>query len=144
MGDKSNEGLDELLKELSAEINNNGGDLLDPQEIDKTRQDLEKYQLSSFPTTMSCVQAFDELVDCYSIGGQVRHVYRYGHMNNCLDKRNKVKFCLVTKLAGADEQKKRIATYYMEKLAKQKLERGSSEDVWKPRTEPVHRPFSEN
>lgn len=132
------DSLDELLKEL------NGG-LDEPANHPRNAvlpKDHNYYQLSSFPTEMSCSQAFDEMVACYSLGGQARHIYRYGGISYCSDRWAKMKFCLKMKNVWDDnERAKRIAKYHMEKLAKQKKEGGSSEDVWSVRTVPVNNPF---
>jgi hypothetical protein len=99
---------------------------------------------SSFPTTMSCSQAFNELVGCYSIGGQMRHYYRYGSVSQCSDKREKFRFCLSSKLKTGKEQEAVISRYYREKLAEKRLTVGSSEDVWTARKTKVHKPFIEH
>ncbi|CCF58063.1 hypothetical protein KAFR_0D04150 [Kazachstania africana CBS 2517] len=49
---------------------------------------------SKYPTTMSCMEAFDQLTICYSIGGQFRNYYRHGKFNSCDDQLKKFKFCL--------------------------------------------------
>lgn len=134
------DSLDELLKELNSELSapiNNSKTAL---ASDDPSQNF--YQLSSFPTEMSCSQAFDEMVACYSIGGQMRHIYRYGGISYCNDRWSKMKFCLRMKgVLNDNERAKRIAKYHMEKLAKQKKVGGSSEDIWKVRTVPVSNPF---
>lgn len=138
MSKTNDNDLDAIINEISKEIGN-------PAEYTKTVQkSLDRLDQTQFPTEMKCSQAFDELVECYSIGGQLRHVYRYGGMDMCQDKRSKLKFCLFTKLASKEEQRKRISKYYMERLARQKLENGSSEDIWTARTEPVYKPFRED
>lgn len=131
------DSLDELLKELNTEIN---------APVNSTAPTPEAkdnyYQLSSFPTEMACAQAFDEMVACYSIGGQVRHIYRYGGISYCNDRWSKMKFCLKLKAVwDENERAKRVAKYYMEQLAKQKKEKGSSEDIWSVRTVPISNPF---
>lgn len=75
---------------------------------------------------MSCVEAFDQLTGCYSLGGQVRHYYRYGRMNDCLRQYDKFKFCIF------NSDPKAIQDYYR-KVAEANKQRGSSEDVWEPR-----------
>ncbi|ODQ58933.1 hypothetical protein WICANDRAFT_32355, partial [Wickerhamomyces anomalus NRRL Y-366-8] len=77
-------------------------------------------------TTMSCTEAFDQLVACYSLGGQIRHYYRYGEMNDCVSQFSKFKFCLT----NSDPVK--IQQFYKETLDKKK-DTGSSEDVWELR-----------
>jgi hypothetical protein len=107
-------------------------------------KDNGEYSLTSFPTEMSCTQAFDELYACYSIGGQFRNLYRYGEMNNCKEKREKMKFCLFVKLNGEEEKKRQIAEFYKRDLAKKQSQHGSSENVWSRRREPLPpKPFLE-
>ncbi|CAN6637128.1 hypothetical protein TRVA0_016S01046 [Trichomonascus vanleenenianus] len=101
------------------------------------------YHLTSFPTEMSCSQAFDELYQCYSVGGQFRNIYRNGEMNACKDKRAKMLFCLRAKLDDVETQKVKIAQFYKEQLARKKATHGSSEDVWTRRTTPLSKPFLE-
>lgn len=72
----------------------------------------------------------------------MRHIYRYGGISYCKDRWAKAKFCLKMKAVWDENEKaKRIAMYHMEKLAKQKKEGGSSEDVWSVRTVPISNPF---
>uniref|UniRef100_A0A060TD38 ARAD1B21208p n=1 Tax=Blastobotrys adeninivorans TaxID=409370 RepID=A0A060TD38_BLAAD len=101
-------------------------------------------RLTSFPTSMSCSQAFDELYQCYSIGGQMRNMWRHGEMNACRQQREKFKFCWAVKLQSKPEQEKRIAQYYKRRLAERKAAKGSSENVWSRRKEPIIRPFLED
>lgn len=89
---------------------------------------------------MSCSQAFDEMVKCYGVGGQVRNVYRYGAMRDCKDKWKMFKFCVLVKMESTDVQKRRTQRFYKERLA-EKLIGGSSEDIWKMREKPIHEPF---
>ncbi|KAK9454660.1 hypothetical protein V1511DRAFT_358321 [Dipodascopsis uninucleata] len=83
---------------------------------------------------MSCTQQFDEMVKCYGVGGQLRHVYRYGTIRDCNDRWKMFKFCIGTRLDPIDVRKKRIQQFYKDKLSKQ-LEGGSSEDIWSIRNE---------
>lgn len=75
---------------------------------------------------MSCTQAFDALAGCYSVGGQVKHYYRYGHMNDCVKEFTKFRFCVM----NSDPVK--VQRWYKEEL-EEKRSRGSSEDVWSAR-----------
>lgn len=136
--DTESNDLDSIISEISKELDNS------TERLESARESLDRLDHTQFPTEMKCSQAFDELIDCYSIGGQLRHVYRYGNMDMCQDKRAKLKFCLFTKLASKDEQRKRISEYYMQRIARQKLENGSSEDIWIARSQLVDRPFRED
>lgn len=76
---------------------------------------------------MNCTEAFDQLVACYSLGGQIRNYYRYGEMSDCVQKFDKLKFCLF----NSDPIK--IQEWYAKNFD-EKGNRGSSEDVWELRT----------
>lgn len=134
--------LEELLKELNEEVNTSASSSTSNASQDASSAAKGMYKLSSFPTEMSCSDAFNELVACYSIGGQLRHIYRYGGISYCKDPWAKMKFCLKTKAYRDDEERRKVvAKYFMEKLAKQKKEGGSSEDVWSVRTVPISNAF---
>lgn len=161
--DELDSSLSELLKELNSEIegtsrppdiikntnpfssvNSPGGAYNNDKNKDSKNSNgpKEHYTLSSFPTEMSCTQAFDQLVACYSIGGQMRHVYRYGGISYCDGRFAKLRFCLQMKGIWDEEEKaKRIARFFMLRLAEKKKQVGSSEDVWSVRTVPVNNPF---
>ncbi|KAK9254233.1 hypothetical protein V1507DRAFT_402272 [Lipomyces tetrasporus] len=87
-----------------------------------------------FPREMSCTQQFDELVKCYSIGGQVRNVYRYGSIRDCNDRWAMFKFCIGTRLDSEEDKRKKIYEFYKRKMVED-LKSGSSENVWKARTQ---------
>lgn len=137
------ETLDKLFSELNKEIGDFSAAELQEKQEQRQKQLESKYKLSSFPTKMKCTQAFDELVECYSLGGQLRNIYRYGEMSNCQEQRKKAKFCIFNKLNSEEVQQERVAKFYMEKLARQKLEKGSSEDIWSVRKQRVDHPFAE-
>ncbi len=92
---------------------------------------------------MSCTQAFDELVSCFSIGGQIRNYYRYGELGQCLNQKEAFKLCLKTKLQSKEQKEAKVQEFYREKLAKERL-RGSSEDIWKLRNKKLEDPFYES
>lgn len=97
-----------------------------------------------FPTEMSCSQAFDLLLKCYSIGGQIRHYYRYGDLSHCKDQRKRLKFCLFNKLKPEEDRKRNVAQFYKERLAEKMSDGYTSEAVWESRKEPLRRPFRED
>jgi hypothetical protein len=134
--------LGDLIKELSIELGEDY-DVNKYKESQRQKKELEeqRYKLSAFPTEMDCTQIFDEVLHCYSVGGQARHYYRYGTIGYCQFPRSKLKTCIFTKFMPQAEREKRIARFYMERLAKIKLEGGSSEDIWSVRKEPLNRPF---
>ncbi|KAK9469683.1 hypothetical protein V1512DRAFT_256805 [Lipomyces arxii] len=92
-----------------------------------------------YPREMSCTQQFDELVKCYSIGGQVRHVYRYGSIRDCNDRWDMFKFCMAIKMETDEVKERKVYEYYKNKVAAD-LKNGSSEDVWLVRTK-VRKPL---
>lgn len=85
-----------------------------------------------FPEEMSCWEAFNEVVACYSVGGQVRNVYRFGGLDYCDKPKQKWKFCMGVKLDPEDIRKAKIKQFYMKELA-EKMTGGSSEDIWERR-----------
>lgn len=116
----------------------------DNQKAEAAGPDLPENLLMGLPDSMSCSQVFDQLVKCYSIGGQIRQYYRYGDISYCKDKRNKLKFCLGTAVKYDDERRRLVREWYAKQLQEQALHGFSSESVWKPRTEPLRRPFRED
>lgn len=133
--------LDDILKEVSAAIGDVNAPVLDPK-----KENLDKAPVdgTAFPTEMRCSQVFDQLLKCYSIGGQIRHYYRHGELSYCMDKRSKLMFCLKTKLNTEEVRKEKISKWYKEKLAEQMAQRRTSEQVWASREEPLRRPFRED
>ncbi|KAF5093421.1 hypothetical protein D0Z03_002423 [Geotrichum reessii] len=144
------DSLNELLRELNAvpeqpvPTTTSSSSPVTPTTVSPQPSNNALYKLSSFPTEMSCTDAFNDLVACYSVGGQMRHIYRYGGISYCHEPWKKLKFCLRMKTSvttSPEDEAKKVAFYYMEKLAKQKKEGGSSEDIWKVRTVPIKNPF---
>jgi hypothetical protein len=72
---------------------------------------------------MSCTEAFDQLAQCYSVGGQIKNYYRFGEINDCVREFDKFKFCIFNK----DPVK--IQKYH-QKILEEKKNMGSSEDIW--------------
>ncbi|ODQ81906.1 hypothetical protein BABINDRAFT_160136 [Babjeviella inositovora NRRL Y-12698] len=85
--------------------------------------------LSQYPHVMSCTQAFDLLVGCFSLGGQIKSYYRYGTLANCEDQLTKFKFCISNSTKSGAEKEQGISQWYKESWAQKKAS-GSSEDVW--------------
>ncbi|KAK9475228.1 uncharacterized protein V1510DRAFT_405783 [Dipodascopsis tothii] len=145
-------GLGDLWSQLSAEIaavpdenkfskiqEPTSSEVMDKESLADSARKLPTVG-SQFPDTMSCTQAFDEMVKCYGVGGQVRNVYRYGSMRDCNDRWQAFKFCMFTAIDTEEVQKQKIQQFYRERLA-EKLMNGSSEDVWKARVTPLVEPF---
>lgn len=64
---------------------------------EKRKETLSKYsqlELNSFPDHMSITTAFDEILGCFSLGGQFKHYYRYGTYSLCENQREKFWFAL--------------------------------------------------
>lgn len=83
---------------------------------------------TTYPITMSCTDAFDQLTGCFSIGGQFRHYYRYGNMNECMKEFEKFKFCV---LHSKDPVK--VQEWYKDQWQKNQERKGTSDDIWKER-----------
>ncbi|CCD25762.1 Emi1p NDAI_0F04440 [Naumovozyma dairenensis CBS 421] len=84
--------------------------------------------LSEYPCTMSCMEAFDQLVACYSVGGQFRSYYRYGEFNPCQKQLSKFKFCL-----GNSKNPIKVQEWYKEQAEYNSKFRGSSNAIWNER-----------
>ncbi|CDF91820.1 ZYBA0S14-01904g1_1 [Zygosaccharomyces bailii CLIB 213] len=83
---------------------------------------------SKYPTAMSCMEAFDQLTACYSVGGQFRSYYRYGEFNSCQKQQSKLKFCM---FHGKDPIK--VQQWHKEQIEFNNTHRGSADDIWKER-----------
>ncbi|KAI9846166.1 MAG: hypothetical protein M1837_004280 [Sclerophora amabilis] len=97
---------------------------------------------SLYPSEMSCTQAFDQAVYCYSLGGQFMNVYRYGGLKDCSEHWGAFWFCMRTKSYSDEERAEMVQGFYKGKAAKYKVDR-SSEDVWEGRTEAVDGSFGQ-
>ena len=111
---------------------------------------------AAFPSHMSITTAFDEILLCFLLGGQLKHYYRYGTYSLCQPQREKFWFALAngsfteappaTSTAAASprdhERQRNIQQFYKRRLLEHTRD-GSSEDVWDARTEPLERPFNE-
>ncbi len=89
-------------------------------------------KLSEFPKEMSCLTAMDELLECMSMGGQIRNYYRYGDFTMCDKQTKKLDFCIRNKGKPNEVKEENVQRYYKDRLI-EKLKRGSSEDVWESR-----------
>lgn len=141
------EGLDNLLPNEDAQF-----EIRRKQAYDAVRENA----IASFPSDMSIITAFDEVLQCFGVGGQVRHYYRYGTYNLCEDARKKLWFAvrngsMTEKKMDAEkmakepremERRARVQQYYKDKLMRDKLN-GSSEDVWEERKTLLASPFKE-
>ena len=137
---KGGDDLDEIFKDVKEAL----GPLDDQSEKSGADRRHEHVQNTTFPTEMNCSQVFDQLLKCYSIGGQIRNYYRYGEINYCHDTRSKLKFCLGVKLKGEEDRKEEIRKWYMKQLGEQQAKHHSSETVWSSREVPLRMPFRED
>ncbi|CDK29894.1 unnamed protein product [Kuraishia capsulata CBS 1993] len=94
-------------------------------------KEAEKLSTSKFPKEMSCLTCMDELLECFSLGGQIRNYYRFGELTSCDRQNEKLLFCLRNKyrVATEEEKKTEIQAFFHRRLVEDK-KRGSSEDVW--------------
>ncbi|GMM58072.1 Emi1 protein [Maudiozyma humilis] len=83
---------------------------------------------SKYPTTMSCMEAFNRLTTCYSLGGQFRSYYRVGHLNPCDRQLEKLKFCV---WSGKDPVA--VQQWYRAEAERNLRVVGSSEAIWQER-----------
>lgn len=129
-----------------------------PEEIQSKRQEVTKIiqdnNLASFPSKISILTAFDELLSCFSVGGQVKHYYRYGSYTACEREREKFWFAMrngsfsekenaASIVTDKDlEKRRKIQDFFKKRLLEDKAN-GSSEDIWNIRKVPLARPFSE-
>lgn len=81
---------------------------------------------------MSCMTALDELMQCMSLGGQIRNYYRYGDLTLCDKQSEKLNFCFSNSLNTEDVKEINVQEFYKNRLVEQ-LKRGSSEDIWESR-----------
>jgi len=94
-----------------------------------------------YPRSMSCRQAFDQAFYCQSLGGKFNDIYRYGALQSCSEQWDAFWFCMRVKSQGEEEKQQAISRYYREREERKKKEKGSSEDVWEIRMEPVKKAF---
>ncbi|KAK6465270.1 hypothetical protein DFJ63DRAFT_332702 [Scheffersomyces coipomensis] len=130
-----------------------------PEEIKERRKNitqvLQENTTQVFPTQMSIMSAADDLVACFSLGGQVKNYYRFGTYDMCQKQREKLWFAIThgTLLDSNDKNediekltakelvaRNDIQQYYKKRLLEDKAI-GSSEDVWDQRKEPLSNPF---
>ncbi|VEU23587.1 DEKNAAE104573 [Brettanomyces naardenensis] len=141
--DSSKEGKDDLSKVPDSVVKNDGS--LDEKSIEshqenrstKQMRDLAKSRGESlnskqFPKDMSCLTAMDELLECMSLGGQVRNYYRYGDFTMCTKQSEKLHFCMKNSAKPQEQKENNIREFYKSRVM-ESLKRGSSEDIWEAR-----------
>lgn len=104
------------------------------------------------PAAITIISAFDDLLGCFAVGGQLKHYYRYGTYDRCDLQRKKFWFSI--RNGAFTECKKPVAEMSDRELAQhahvqafyqawatEKSTKGTSEDVWDVRDEPLQNPF---
>ncbi|KAI9247699.1 hypothetical protein BDA99DRAFT_525794 [Phascolomyces articulosus] len=89
----------------------------------ETKKDYAKCSMS---------QTFDNVFQCYTLGAQAIHYYRYGEKKDCSSYWEDFKFCLKTKTKSNEEGDRMLKNRELEKEARKKQLR-SSEEVWEAR-----------
>lgn len=123
-----------------------------PEQIKLRRKEITQtlqndLSLDEFPTQMSIVGAFDDLLGCFALGGQVKHYYMYGSHDMCFKQREKLWFAIkngtmyeskekdVLEMGEREVSKRlKIQEFYKKRLLESKA-KGLSEDVWNARKE---------
>lgn len=152
----SNSSDDKLLEEFQGYFQEEK----DPQIAEKRKEvlrTLRENALESYPSDLTVLTAFDEALQCFSIGGQVRNYYRYGTYSLCEAQREKMWFALkngaITNSDAEDidavaknpkelQRRKAVQEFYRHRLMEKKMQ-GSSEDIWDVRKTPLKNPFKE-
>lgn len=132
----------------------------DDAQINERRKEVLKTvrenDVSSFPSDLSLMSAFDDVLMCFSLGGQIKNIYRYGSYTTCEAQRKKFWFAIwngsfsekemdVEKLAADSrelERRQKIQEFYKQTLLDKKAQ-GLSEDIWDERKEILTKPFME-
>lgn len=129
-----------------------------PEEVQSRRRQITKTiqnEAAGFPTQISIITAFDELLLCFALGGQLKNYYRYGTYSTCQDQREKFWFAMRHgSFTESDEslddlnpkqleKRQKISDFYRKRLMRTKAN-GSSEDVWDARTKMLNKPFRED
>lgn len=97
---------------------------------------------TTYPTTMSCRDAFDYAFHCQSLGGQLTNWYRYGTLRSCSDRWDDFWFCMRTRGYSDEQRAKEITRHFAQKETRYRVA-PSSEDVWEQRRpgEELKNPF---
>lgn len=130
--EKKTAGRNDELAEMESIINDVLNDGKSNSLREKASERAESLELNKFPKEMSCMTALDELMQCMSLGGQIRNYYRYGDLTLCDKQSEKLNFCFSNSLNTMDVKEVNVQEFYKMRLVEQ-LKRGSSEDVWESR-----------
>ncbi|CAO3621218.1 unnamed protein product [Cunninghamella blakesleeana] len=94
-------------------------------------KELEKEEKKDY-LTCSASQAFDSVWQCYTLGSQAIHYYRYGSRKDCSAKWEDFKFCLTTKTKSSEVADAMVRNRDAQKQLEKKKQR-NSEEVWELR-----------
>ncbi|PVU99824.1 hypothetical protein BB559_000385 [Furculomyces boomerangus] len=81
-------------------------------------------------------EAIDQLFYCWTVGKQVKNIYRYGKKMDCDKYWEKLRLCSKIKLYSEEDRKKALYDY-KEKTTQKKLSEPNVFDVWEKRREPL-------
>ncbi|CAG8504053.1 9580_t:CDS:2 [Ambispora gerdemannii] len=87
-------------------------------------------------TDCSITQSFDAIMNCWSMGSQIRNRYRYGENKDCSEKWQDFKFCFRVKKEDEEGRKRLLQERQREKDAKKAKEKNSL-DIWELREKPL-------
>lgn len=150
----SESDLNHELRQLQDLISDNDTEIAAKRK--EVLQTVRENAVLSFPTDLSVLSAFDDILSCFALGGQVRNYYRYGTYTTCSAQREKFWFAMwngsvseldlnVEDLAGNPrelQRRQKVQEFYKKRLFEKKLA-GSSEDIWSERRDLLSRPFKE-
>lgn len=142
---EESDSLNQLVKDLqrAAALDDTADlSLVDEHGVISVPNGPQSTDRTAYSTSMSCTQAFDQILKCYSLGGLVRDYYRYGTAANCGEKIEKWKFCIKSKMMSNREEA--VRGYYITQAAKRAQHNNSSESVWRSRATAVVDPFRED
>ncbi|GAA5985851.1 hypothetical protein JCM10908_006303 [Rhodotorula pacifica] len=90
----------------------------------------------------SCLTLFDNFFLCYSLGSQIKSVYRHGTPRDCMPKFEDFKFCMSIKGLSEERRDEVWVRRRAEWWARRRLGK-SSEDVWEARRDVYTDPLEE-
>ncbi|GAA5960310.1 hypothetical protein JCM8115_001136 [Rhodotorula mucilaginosa] len=90
----------------------------------------------------SCLTLFDNFFLCYSLGSQIKSVYRHGTPRDCMPKFEDFKFCMSIKGLSEERRDELWVRRRAEWWARRRLGK-SSEDVWEARRDVYTDPLEE-
>ncbi|GAA5874364.1 hypothetical protein JCM3774_005017 [Rhodotorula dairenensis] len=90
----------------------------------------------------SCLTLFDQFFLCYSLGSQIKSVYRHGTPRDCMPKFEDFKFCMSIKGVSNERRDELWVRRRAEWWARRRLGK-SSEDVWNARRDVYTDPLEE-